>query len=213
MPVFPVMLCGTLASVLAADQPPDQGLPIIVAGVTFQGLGIFVSMIMYPLYLGRLMGDGLPAIDLRPGMFISVGPPAFTSLALIGMANSLPSNYNFLSTHPLSTEVLQTMALFTACFLWALGFWFFCISAISCVSGLRNMSFHLTWWAFVFPNVGFTIATIDIGTQFQSQGILWVGSAMTILLVVIWCFVFLNHINAVRQRKILWPGRDEDKGG
>lgn len=213
MPVFPVMLCGTLASVLAADQPPDQGLPIIVAGVTFQGLGIFVSMIIYPLYLGRLMGDGLPAINLRPGMFISVGPPAFTSLALIGMANSLPSNYNFLSTHPLSTEVLQTMALFTACFLWALGFWFFCISAISCVSGLRNMSFHLTWWAFVFPNVGFTIATIDIGTQFQSQGILWVGSAMTILLVVIWCFVFLNHINAVRQRKILWPGRDEDKDG
>lgn len=213
LPVFPVMLSGTIASALAADQPPDQALPIIVAGITFQGLGIFVSMLMYPLYLGRLMGDGLPAPDLRPGMFISVGPPAFTCLALIGMANSLPSGYNFFSTHPYSIEVLQTMALFIGCFLWALSFWFFCISAISCINGIGHMVFHLTWWAFVFPNVGFTIATIDIGTQFQSQGVLWVGSAMTILIVIIWCFVFFHHVNAVRRRKILWPGRDEDKEG
>ncbi|OCK81703.1 hypothetical protein K432DRAFT_9201 [Lepidopterella palustris CBS 459.81] len=211
LPVFPVMLSGTIASLIAADQPADQRLPIIVTGVTFQGLGMLVSMIMYPLYLGRLMGDGLPDIDLRPGMFISVGPPAFTSLALIGMANALPANYGFFATHPLAIEILQTMALFTACFLWALGLWFFCISVISCLGGFGKMAFHLTWWAFVFPNVGFTIATIQIGKQFQSQGILWVGSAMTVLVVVAWIFVFASLVRAVCRHKILWPGRDEDK--
>ncbi|KAF2491425.1 hypothetical protein BU16DRAFT_529947 [Lophium mytilinum] len=191
LPVFPVMLSGTIASLIAPDQPPEQRLPIIVAGVTFQGLGILVSMIMYPIYLGHLMTDGLPAIDLRPGMFISVGPPSFTTLALIGMANALPPNYGFFATHPIAIEVLQTMALFTGCFLWALGFWL--------------------WWAFVFPNVGFTIATIDIGRGFESEGILWLGSVMTVLIVVTWCFVFFSHVRAVLRHKILWPGRDEDK--
>jgi len=212
LPVFPVMLSGTIASLIAPDQPPAQRLPIIIAGVTFQGLGILVSMIMYPIYLQHLMVDGLPAIDLRPGMFISVGPPGFTSLALIGMANALPPNYSFFATHPIAIEVLQTVALFTGCFLWALGFWFFCISVISAVGGIpKKMAFHLTWWSFVFPNIGFTISTISIGREFESEGILWVGSGMTILVVLIWMFVFYSHVRAVLRHKILWPGRDEDK--
>ncbi|KAF2812004.1 C4-dicarboxylate transporter/malic acid transport protein [Mytilinidion resinicola] len=211
LPVFPVMLSGTIASLIAPDQPPEQRLPIIVAGVTFQGLGILVSMIMYPIYLGHLMTDGLPAIDLRPGMFISVGPPSFTTLALIGMSNALPPNYGFFARHPIAIEVLQTLALFTGCFLWALGFWFFCISVISALGGLPKMAFHLTWWAFVFPNVGFTIATIEIGRGFESEGVLWLGSGMTILIVMTWCFVFFSHVRAVLRHKILWPGRDEDK--
>jgi len=205
------MLSGTIASLIAPDQPPEQRLPIIIAGVTFQGLGILVSMIMYPIYLGHLMVDGLPAIDLRPGMFISVGPPCFTSLALIGMGNALPPNYSFFASHPIAIEVLQTVALFTACFLWSLGFWFFCISLISAVGGIPKMTFHLTWWAFVFPNVGFTIATIEIGREFESEGILWVGSGMTVLVVLGWMFVFVSHMTAVWRHKILWPGRDEDK--
>lgn len=68
------------------------------------------------------------------------------------------------------------------------------------------------WWAFVFPNAGFTIATIRIGEQLESEGILWVGSAMTILLVAMWLFVLVSNIKALIQRKILMPGLDEDKG-
>jgi C4-dicarboxylate transporter/malic acid transport protein len=211
LPVFPAMFSGTIASLIAPDQPPEQRLPIIIAGVTFQGLGILVSMIMYPIYLGHLMVDGLPDIDLRPGMFIAVGPPSFTSLALIGMGNALPPNYSFFASHPIAIEVLQTVALFTACFLWSLGFWFFCISLISTAGGIPKMTFHLTWWAFVFPNLGLTIATIEIGREFESKGILWVGSGMTVLVVLVWMFVFVSHMKAVWQHKILWPGRDEDK--
>ena len=73
------------------------------------------------------------------------------------------------------------------------------------------MSFHLVWWAFVFPNVGFTIATIRIGEQFESNGILWVGSAMTILLVATWIFVLMSHVRAIWKKQILMPGKDEDK--
>lgn len=62
----------------------------------------------------------------------------------------------------------------------------------------------------MFPNVGFTIATINIGNALMSEGILWVGSAMTILLVVIYLFVGASHVRAVYKGHILWPGKDED---
>lgn len=95
LPVFPVMLCGTIASIIAPSQPSNQRLAIIIAGLTFQGLGMMVSTLMYATWVVRLMQNGLPAPDLRPGMFIAVGPPSFTGLALIGMSNSLPEDYGY----------------------------------------------------------------------------------------------------------------------
>ena len=154
----------------------------------------------------------LPAPDLRPGMFISVGPPSFTGLALIGMSSSLPTDYGYFAKHPNAVEVLQTIALFIAIFLWMLAFWFFCVTVVAILSRAHKMSFHLVWWGTVFPNVGFTITTISVGESLESEGILWIASAMTILLVGLWVFVFISHVRAVLLKHIMMPGKDEDKG-
>lgn len=144
-------------------------------------------------------------------MFIAVGPPSFTALALIGIARDLPSGDSYLAQHPGSVEVFQALALAIALFIWILGFWFFCITFVSVIDGAWKMSFHLAWWAFVFPNVGFTIAVISIGQEMMSQGILWVGTAMTLLLIVLYFFVLGAHIRAVWRGDIMWPGKDEDR--
>lgn len=75
------------------------------------------------------------------------------------------------------------------------------------------MTFHLVMWAFVFPNVGFTIATIDIGEKLESQGIQWVGSIMSIFICIAWLFVITNHAKALFTKRMMMPGMDEDKGG
>jgi len=217
LPVFPVMLCGTLASHISPSQPPDQALPILVAGVAFQGLGMMIATFMYASYLRRLMTSGLPNPNMRPGMFVAVGPPSFTGFALLGIAEDMARIYPSYATiasvkNPeIIPDVFIIVALGAAVFLWATAFWFFCISLVSVLDGARRgMSFHLVWWSFVFPNVGFAIATITIGTALRSEGILWLGSAMTIVLVLVWIFVASMHARAVWKRQILWPGRDED---
>jgi tellurite resistance protein TehA-like permease len=68
LPVFPVMLCGTLASVMGESQSPEHSLPIQIAGVTFQGLGMLTATFMYSPYLAWLMTSGLPSPNTRPGM-------------------------------------------------------------------------------------------------------------------------------------------------
>ena len=145
-------------------------------------------------------------------MFISVGPPSFLNLALIGLTRAISPDFDYFAIHPYALEILQTMALFVAIFLWSLAFWVFCISAVSVLHGMRRTSFHLVWWAIVFPNVGFTIATIDIGQQLNGQGILWVGSVMTVLLVVAWILVMASNVKAVLKKQIMMPGVNEDKG-
>lgn len=72
LPVFPVMLTGTLASTLGPSQPPEYGLPLLIAGITFQGLGLLIATFFYSIFLGRLMTEGLPEPNKRPGMFIAV---------------------------------------------------------------------------------------------------------------------------------------------
>ena len=205
------MLSGTLASVIASSQPPGQRLPMIVAGVAFQGLGFMIAFLMYAIYIHRLMEFGLPSPDLRPALFISVGPPSFTGLALIGISLALPKDYGYFASHTEAITILQVLALFIAIFLWMLAFWFCCVTICAVLVSVRTMSFHLAWWSFVFPNVGFAIATTKIGQQLDSPGISGVASAMTILLVALWIFLFLCTIRAVLKKQILMPGKDEDK--
>ena len=211
LPAFPVMLSGTIASVIAEQQPPRAAIPIIVAGTTFQGLGFSISMIMYAHYVGRLMESGLPCREHRPGMFIAVGPPAFTALALVGMAKGLPRDFQLVGDEFAfeDARILQLLAIAVGVFLWALSLWFFCIAAIAVVRSPPT-AFHLSWWAMVFPNTGFTLATINLGTAVKSAGVQGVGTAMSIGIVCIFLFVFVNHVRAVVRKDIMYPGKDED---
>lgn len=131
LPVFPVMLAGTIASTIAADQPIGSRMPILVAGLGCQGLGFTVAIIMYAHYIGRLMQVGLPDREHRPAMFIGVGPPSFTCLALIGMANALPKDFDLQGDGLLDGNLLRTLALVVALFLWVLAMWFFMIALVA----------------------------------------------------------------------------------
>ena len=213
LPVFPMMLAGPIANSVAALQDTGQGVPIIIGGVAAQGLGFTISILMYANYLGRLMSYGLPQKNARPGMFIAVGPPSFTSLALIGLSNQAVRLFSsdFISTSINVPEVLHVMALAVGIFLWLVSFWFFGISLVATALGIREgISFHLTWWALVFPNVGFTLSTIQVGSSLGSVAISWVGSAMTIVVVTTWLLVLVFHIEAVLTKKIMAPGNDDE---
>ncbi|EAT88175.2 hypothetical protein SNOG_04415 [Parastagonospora nodorum SN15] len=191
LPVFPVMLAGTIASVIAQDQPVSSRMPILVAGLGCQGLGFTMAIIMYAHYIGRLMQVGYPGREHRGAMFIGVGPPSFTCLALIGMANALPDDFDLQGDGLVDAKMLRTLARSLLHCSWAL-------------------YFHLGWWAMVFPNTGFVIATISIGNALQDETILFVGNGLTIAILCMWVYVLFNHVQAVIVGDIMYPMMDED---
>ncbi|KAF4438479.1 hypothetical protein F53441_12780 [Fusarium austroafricanum] len=213
-PIFPTLLTGVLASTIAPSQPPYQRLPILVAGVTYLGLGFTVALILYALYIFRLTQEGFPAPAMRPGMFIAVGPPAFMAVGLISLSRSIPPNYAYFAKFPVALQILRVMALWIGIWMWALAFWFFSFSLIALTMGIvkERIRFSMAWWGIVFPNTAFTIATSLIAEELESDGIKGLASAMAILIVIGWFIVAFANARAVMRNKLLWPGRDEDFG-
>lgn len=212
LPIFPVMLGGTLSGIIAAHQPPNHALPIIAAGVAFQGLGWMMFSAVLALYLLRLFQTGLVPRKHRASMFMMVGPPSFTALALISNAKALPQTHGYFAvTHPGAQDLLLVLSTWAAIFLWGLAFWFFGLALAACLMAVPRVRWTPAWWAYVFPNVGFTVATINIGKELDSEAILWVASVMTVALVVVWLFVAGAQIRAIARKMVLWPGKDEDR--
>ena len=218
LPVFPAMLVGTLASAIAKTQPAEHAFPMLVAGLSFQGLGMLMAMMIFSIFLGRLLTAGLPIDMSRPAMFIAVGPPAFTALAIIGMSQDVVdaqifttyTNLPGIQNQNMIYDVLQIGSLLGAIFLWMLAAFFFAIATIATFEAIHRNDFHLNWHAYVFPNVGFTIATIQIGNRLNSPAIQIVGTGMAGTLFFLWVVVVFAHIKAFFSRNICWPGKDED---
>jgi tellurite resistance protein TehA-like permease len=210
---YSAMLTGTVASLIAAHQPPDRAVVVIVSGCAYQGYGLLITLVCITYFVRDLMDNGLPPPQSRPALFIPIGGCSYTIVAFIGQANAIPvsPSYGYFSVHPSAREILQILSLSLGVFLWIFTFWAFAIAFLGNLAVAGSMPFSLTWWAFIFPNVGFTLATIMIGRELASEGILWVGSLMTISLAIIWCIAAVGCVRAVWLGHIMWPGKDEDK--
>ncbi|KAK5097341.1 hypothetical protein LTR24_002210 [Lithohypha guttulata] len=213
-PIYPLLVVGPLAGTLIPSQPHTAAYPMWVGAVMLQGLAWTVSLLMYAIYTQRLMVSVLPAAPTRPGMYVSVGPAGYTSAGLISLGLQAPlvlSPNTFGTTDTNVAELVKVLGIMAGIFLLLFAFWFFCVSTLAVVSGLKEMTFTLNWWAFIFPNGGLTLGAIQMGRAFNSPGVNGICSALTIMLVVLWLVVAVFNIKALWQGSILWPGKDEDK--
>lgn len=147
-PAYPLLIVGPHAANLSIKlSSSTQVLEVIVAGFTVQGIGFLVSLTIYSAFVYRLMTQKLPADPSRPGMFVSVGPAAFTCSAISGMAENIQralvgtngnSNNKIFMGVPveLASQVLRLVGNWMCLWLWGLALWFFFVSVISNVAPL-----------------------------------------------------------------------------
>ncbi|KAF2706221.1 hypothetical protein K504DRAFT_459529 [Pleomassaria siparia CBS 279.74] len=214
-PIYPLLVVGPMAGAMIPSQPLDAAWNMWIGAVMFQGLGWTVAVMMYAIYIQRLMGSRLPDPPVRPGMYVSVGPAGYTAAGLISLATRAPNVFagSKLTTDntALNGNIIREIGILAGLFLILFAYWFFFLSSVAVASGFRKMTFTLNWWAFVFPNAGLTLATIQAGIVLKSPGINGVASALTVMLVMLWLVIAPIHVRAVWQGEILWPGKDEDK--
>lgn len=150
-------------------QPPAERLPIIVAGVAYQGLGWTVCTFFLNLLLARLLAKGWPnPPSTRQGLFIMVGTGGYTIVALIGMARATnPLEYGYFENHPMASEVLLIVATWFGIFLWVFTAWVFSLATCINLFGLfieedrKALEFSNVAWSLIFPVTGFTLATVS----------------------------------------------------
>ena len=218
-PAYPLLIVGPFAGNLAPKVTnPTHAFDILISGFIMQGVGFMVSLMIYSAFLYRLMTQKLPKENLRPGMFISVGPSGFTISGLISMGQYFPKVVpkDFMSPGmgELVGQVTLIMANWSGLWLWGLAIWFFMVSVGAHFSSAAHgkMTFAMTWYSFVFPNTALTTATFAVDRALDGiRPIQIIGCVMTVALVIMWFFVFGMMIRAVYTRQILWPHMQEDR--
>jgi len=115
-----MLIIGPHAGVLSSELEPSRSLRIIIGGTTIQGVGFLVSLMVYAAFIYRLMTQKLPKENIRPGMFVSVGPSAFTVAAIVNMAADAKRSFppDFMGDGELAANVLRVVANFAALWLW-----------------------------------------------------------------------------------------------
>ncbi|KAL4932276.1 putative C4-dicarboxylate transporter/malic acid transport protein [Aspergillus undulatus] len=218
-PAYPMLIIGPHAGLLSAKLEPSRAVAIIIGGTTIQGVGFLVSLMVYSAFIYRLMSQKLPKENIRPGMFVSVGPSAFTVASIVTMAAQANRCFpdNFMGDGALAAFVLKVFANFASLWLWGLAIFFFFIASFAHLStiGPGRMVFTMAWFSFVFPNTALITSTFAIGNAFSCRPILILGCAMVIPLLLIYGFVVYMMVRAIYFRHILWPqkGEDKDEGG
>lgn len=159
LPGYSAMLTGTVASLVAGSQNPVRAGKVVLSGVAWQGFGWCISFISIVAYVRNILDHGLPARKVRPGMFIPVGACAYTIVALIGLAEGVPDvgAEGFFARYSGAGEVLRVTTVFAGLFLYVFAFWLFALAVVANVQAVLEegaMDFSLSWWAYIFPNVG-----------------------------------------------------------
>jgi C4-dicarboxylate transporter/malic acid transport protein len=218
-PAYPMLIIGPHAGILSEKLDPLISLRIIIGGTTIQGVGFLVSLMVYSAFIYRLMSQKLPRENVRPGMFVSVGPSAFTVAGIVNMADHAKRCFpaDFMGNGALAADVLKVVVDFSALWLWGLAIFFFFIASGAhwSVIGPGRLVFSMAWFSFIFPNTALVTATFAIGKAFSCKPILVIGCAMVIFLVLMYFFVFYMMVRAIVLKQILWPqkGEDKDEGG
>lgn len=216
-PCYPLLVIGPHASNLAGrlTSRPGDAMSIIIGAFVLQGIGFLLSLMIYAAYIYRLMTQKLPAANLRPGMFVSVGPSGFTIAGIVNMGLLIPryASDDFLlpGNGHLAGQISKVCAIWMGLWLWGLAFWFFFVSVGAHWSCMRHgkMTFSMTFYSYVFPNTALTTATFAIAKALNNRPIRILGCVMTCLLICVWIIVFVLMIRAVWRKDILWPEKQE----
>ncbi|KAH7091599.1 C4-dicarboxylate transporter/malic acid transport protein-like protein [Paraphoma chrysanthemicola] len=214
LPVYPFLILGVLGSTLLKSQPTDAGLPIFIGSIAFSGLGWTVAFFMLSIYVTRLVNSELPEASKRPGMYVAVGPAAYTANTFVALGMQAPKHIpiDFLGITSIPVgDIFKAFGVAAGIFMWLVAFWFSALTTVSVLVSAKESHFTLNYWAYVFPNAGLVIALIQIANALQSTGMKGVCSGATIILVGLWLFVAIMNVRAVLKRQVLWPGMDEDK--
>ena len=213
LPVYRFLILGVLGSTLLKSQPLDTGLLIFIGSITFSDLGLTVAFFMLTIYVTRLVNSDLPEAPKMPGMFVAVGPAAYTANTFVALGMQAPKHIpdDFLGiTWMLVGDIFKAFGVTAGILLWLVAFWFCALTTVSVLVSAKESHFTLNYCAFIFPNAGLIVALIRIATALNSNSIKGVCSGATIILIITWFFVAISNIRGLVKKQVLWPGKDED---
>ncbi|KAK0244551.1 voltage-dependent anion channel-domain-containing protein [Armillaria nabsnona] len=211
--IFPMMLVGVVSfNVLRVmDATDPRALGVLLVGYFFQGLGFFMTFFYLCIYVIRVMTTGFLEGHQANGAFVACGPPGFTALALINLADHARE---ILPVHGHVSEnvgeIWYAGSILAGLLLYGLAVFFFFFGILPYWFKLhKHLNEILGCWALTFPNVGWIATTRLLGDIFNIEGLYIVHMFMAILMVFTWIALFVLTVVAF-WRGLIFRSQEED---
>ena len=171
---------------------------VLLLNLSFYGIGFFLFLFIGAMVLNRLVQHSLPPAAMAPTFWITLGPIGVGTVSLLGIADTAKS---------LGLLASADTAYLLAAIFWGFGLWGLGIALVLSWRYLKQggIPFSLSWWAFIFPLVAYTMASQKIASYFSSSLILVYTVLLTLLLAFLWSVTFIRSLGGALSGKLFQP--------
>lgn len=179
---------------------PELAKFINLMDLSFFGIGMLLFLILSAIVLNRFIFHKLPHIMMLPTFWIILGPIGVGTISLFGLA-SVNASIGYL----LSPNTFQVLGVI----LWGFGFWAFGIVIFITAKYLFSgkLPFTLSWWAFIFPLVAYTLSSLLVYHYTNSTFIYIYTIFLTLVLISLWLLTLIQTIIGIYTKKLLLPAK------
>ncbi|KAH7338157.1 voltage-dependent anion channel [Rhizoctonia solani] len=202
-PIVPATTGALLARAILPFSVNHAVVTLFVASaLLFLGLGL-TSMIL-PLYMLRLVTEGLPPNTMITSKFLPVGPCGQGGMAFVIIGQVFAeiaqqgSSKNLLLTAP------QPWILVGVCggfFLWTFGIWWILLSLFAILETFRSQPprFAVGFWGMVFPLGVYALLTWQFSEIFNSAFFRVLSAILSISVFLLWATLAVITIYQIHR--------------
>ncbi|KAF8601893.1 hypothetical protein BDV93DRAFT_509734 [Ceratobasidium sp. AG-I] len=200
-PIVPSTTGALLARALLPHSIHHTMITLFASGVLlFLGLGL--TFMILPLYMLRLITEGLPPNTLITSKFLPVGPCGQGGAAFVIMgqvfaeiAQRGASNNSLLS----ESQPWALLGVFCGFFLWTFGIWWMLLSAVAIVETFRSNrpKFAIGFWGMVFPLGVYAFLTLQLAQVFDSSFFRVVAAILSVVVFALWTTLTVTTLSEI----------------
>ncbi|CAE6376770.1 unnamed protein product [Rhizoctonia solani] len=204
-PIVPATTGALLARALLPFSPSHATATLFVASVLlFLGLGL--AFMILPLYMLRLITEGLPPHTMIMSKFLPVGPCGQGGMAFVVIGQVFAemaqqgANSNPLLAEPQPWILLGVSSAF---FLWTFGIWWILLSLFAIYETFKHQrpQFAVGFWGVVFPMGVYALLTWQLAEIFDSTFFRVLSAMLSLIVFLLWTalaattvyYVFQDH--------------------
>ena len=181
---------------------PAAALHILVMGYALWAFSVPIAMSMLVILLLRLVTHKLPHRDMAASGWLALGPLGTGALALLLLGADAPRVFQAAGMAGVGA-VAQGLGIIGGVAMWGYGAWWMLIAVITTARYLHTgMPFNLGWWGFTFPIGVYAVATLALGRQTNIAFFSSLGTALVVVLTVLWVVIATRTLRGARQRRL-----------
>lgn len=190
LPVVAAEVAAGTGGLLAAHLiDASAQFTVLITSYVLWAYSVPVALSILVILLLRMALHKLPHESMAASSWLSLGPIGTGALGMLVLGSDAPAIF---AAHGMASigSIAEGIGLISGLLFWGLGLWWMVLALL--ITGRyfkAGIPFNLGWWGFIFPLGVYAVTTLRLGSILHFAFFNVVGTALVLLLVVMWIIV------------------------